>query len=444
MSFDLSRSSALEPDGAAGGRAGAGRGRAPATKRSRASRSTPTPGWIPRGWSATVSLKKQGAGNTGNGGLRGSRHYQYVTLGKTQTVVASAPEYADGGFGYFVGHERYRSFADGDVNTIAGKSSAGTTSPLGRGFPATISALRRASRRWRSIAPRSHIPATGRWRRTDMTPTVWISRGCRRTRPNTRSHDAGDDPLDLRGRPGLSAHSHARRLSAFGPGQTSFDVRGSLRRPGVRRRAEPCDFEGRWGDRYHFASSGKPFNRSSAWTWNLGNQGGRYNALVAGAFEMGLFEPRTFQTSALRERLVGLARQDLLDRRVRGRLRWRGRAGSCRATGSGRISRCSTACRATRSTRRPSRRCPGVRSPTTARARRLTPPGTPRPRARPSSDTGLQGGAIRRVPRARPRDHCRTDEDRRESCDDDLRDRHALTASAATNPLFHRRRPSPA
>lgn len=255
-----------------------------------------------KGLERTVSLKKQGAGNTGNGGYAVRATYQYVTLGKTQTVVASAPNTADGGFGYFVGHERYRSFADGDVNTIAGKIFRRDDSPLGRGFPATITRLAQskpsvavyraqiAYPRYGTVAangydadgldfPRLPTDPAKYAKFTTPVTTLWI-------------FEAGRDYPRIRTRVDLSA---------FGPGQTSFDVRGPY---GV------LEFDGGqnlaiskvgWGDRYHFASSGKPFNRSSAWTWNLGNQGGRYNALVAGAFEMGLFEPRTFQTSALRD-----------------------------------------------------------------------------------------------------------------------------------------------
>jgi hypothetical protein len=53
-----------------------------------------------------------------------------------------------------------------------------------------------------------------------------------------------------------------------------------------------------WGDRFHFATTHNPPSRNSSWNWNRRNAGARYQALVAGGFEMGLFEPRLFADSA--------------------------------------------------------------------------------------------------------------------------------------------------
>jgi len=54
-----------------------------------------------------------------------------------------------------------------------------------------------------------------------------------------------------------------------------------------------------WGDRYHFTTVASPPTRDGSWSWDIANTGARYNALIAGDYEMGLFEPRSFATSAL-------------------------------------------------------------------------------------------------------------------------------------------------
>jgi hypothetical protein len=56
-----------------------------------------------------------------------------------------------------------------------------------------------------------------------------------------------------------------------------------------------------WGDRYHFRTLGKPATRGSDWIWKGRNGGARYHALIAGPYEMGLFEPRPFRQSALKD-----------------------------------------------------------------------------------------------------------------------------------------------
>jgi hypothetical protein len=79
-----------------------------------------------------------------------------------------------------------------------------------------------------------------------------------------------------------------------GPDRVNFDVRGPY---GVLRFDNNTDINvtrAIWGDRYHFTTLGSPAKRGSAWTWNSKNAGARYNALIAGTYEMGLFEPRKF------------------------------------------------------------------------------------------------------------------------------------------------------
>ena len=52
-----------------------------------------------------------------------------------------------------------------------------------------------------------------------------------------------------------------------------------------------------WGDRFHFINLTHPLTRNSTWSWAARNLGARYTALIAGGFEMGLFEPKLFSKS---------------------------------------------------------------------------------------------------------------------------------------------------
>src|SRR5579862_3761787 len=58
----------------------------------------------------TVSLKQEGNGNPGHGGYAVQMTYQHGA----STITVNAESSNDGGFGYFVSHERYRTFTDGD------------------------------------------------------------------------------------------------------------------------------------------------------------------------------------------------------------------------------------------------------------------------------------------------------------------------------------------
>src|SRR5687767_6715590 len=69
----------------------------------------------------TVSLKQEGNGNPGHGGYAVQMTYQYESNGAWKTVTVNAQAGSDGGFGYFVSHERYRDFTNGTNGTIAHK-----------------------------------------------------------------------------------------------------------------------------------------------------------------------------------------------------------------------------------------------------------------------------------------------------------------------------------
>ena len=102
----------------------------------------------------TVALKIEGGLNAGNGhgGYAVQMTYYYTTPLRwylsnifrkspwTKVTVNAANE-TDGGFGYFVSHERFRFFQDSTWGTIAQKIFNTDDSPLGLGFSATTSIL---------------------------------------------------------------------------------------------------------------------------------------------------------------------------------------------------------------------------------------------------------------------------------------------------------------
>src|SRR5688572_19680843 len=63
-----------------------------------------------KGLLRSVSLKKQGNGNPGHGGYAVQMTYEVREGASVRRVVANATPGGDGGFGYFVSHERYRYY----------------------------------------------------------------------------------------------------------------------------------------------------------------------------------------------------------------------------------------------------------------------------------------------------------------------------------------------
>lgn len=251
-----------------------------------------------KGLKRTVSLKMEGEGNPGHGGYAVQMTYQRVDGGKTKLVKADG-EPGDG-FGYFVAHERYRAFADGSSNPIAKKIFKTDDSPLGKNFAVSTEFVASGSKK-KIIRFGLNYPKYG------TKAASGIDGGTGEDSPKLGSdpalfqlyqlpvtltwhfEDGKDYPLvrtkvDLSGVPG--------------PDCVSFDMRGPY---GV------LDFEDgdkplkrvMWGDRFHFRSLGSPLTRNASWLWNTANDGARYNALIAGDAEMGLFEPRRFAQSAL-------------------------------------------------------------------------------------------------------------------------------------------------
>jgi hypothetical protein len=247
----------------------------------------------------TVSLKRQRNGNPGNGGY--AVQMTYRTPANNPVIVDEAP---GEGFGYFVSHERYRNFEGGGAaDTIAHKVFNANDSPLGRNIAVVGKALNLnnpafAAHRFTTTYPRygtiDPIPKDANGNDVELTPTD----------PNALALYTKQITITWYFQDGTDYPRIEFRVGfgdVPGPDRVQFDVRGPY---GVMRFDNGRDRNVDrviWGDRYHFATLGKPATRDSAWVWHGRNKGARYNALIAGNFEMGLFEPRPFKDSALRD-----------------------------------------------------------------------------------------------------------------------------------------------
>jgi hypothetical protein len=248
------------------------------------------------GLARTVSLKQEGNGNPGHGGYAIQMTYQL----NDQTITVNADSGVDGGFGYFVSHERYRNFTDGSSDTIANKIFGVDDSPLGSGFPVVgrplalgdpNAAAHRFTMTYGHYGTTFPIPKDSNGNDVQPTPTdptkfafysipitiTWVFQ-------SGTDHPRIDTAVDFSG--------------ISGPDLVNFDVRGPY---GVMIFDNGNDgtVDGlMWGDRFHFLTTHNPPTRNSSWDWSKSNTGARYSALTAGGFEMGLFEPVPFASSA--------------------------------------------------------------------------------------------------------------------------------------------------
>ncbi|MBY6242066.1 hypothetical protein K3F48_12860 [Methylosinus sp. Sm6] len=241
-----------------------------------------------KGRPRSVSLKKEGAGNSGHGGYAVRATYQYLDGGAWKTKIVKSGS-AGEGFGYFVSHERERLFSDGKRGTIAQKIFHIDDSPLGRGFAVTADKFTPGSQlrfirfslaypRYGTIAANGIDPETGDDKPRLGTSPALFAKYSLPVRIYWYFQDGADYPR-IRTQVSLS--------NLPGPDRVSFDVRGPYGK---------LDFDGganaieqvRWGDSYHFASTTTPLTRNSKWTWNSVNSSNRYLSLRAKGFEMGL------------------------------------------------------------------------------------------------------------------------------------------------------------
>lgn len=245
----------------------------------------------------SVSIKRQGAGNPGNGGYAIQMTYQYVTVaGQVRTRKANSSSKNEG-FGYFVAHERYRNFADGDNSPIAQKIFRTDDSPLGRGFPVTM----------------TDIPMSGDRKGLEIALT-YPKYGTKA--PNGINGDGEDQPplgtdpslfrrydLPVKIRWYFEDGVDYPRITTVvglgpvpGPDRVNFDMRGPYGKIDFDEGDNPIRLV-TWADRFQFRNTTQPLTRNSEWTWNAPNNAARFTALTAGKAEMGLVEPKRYGNS---------------------------------------------------------------------------------------------------------------------------------------------------
>jgi hypothetical protein len=249
----------------------------------------------------TVSLKQEGSGNSGHGGYAVQMTYQVKSSGKKKTITVDAEDSSDGGFGYFVSHERYRDFTDGANDTIANHVFHKDDSPLGLDFPVVGTALatkntdgaaHRFTMTYRHYGTIARIKKDSNGDDVRPTPTdksklalypmpvtiTWVFQGA-------TDYPRIDFAIDL---------SQIEQ-----PDRVNFDVRGPYGVMVFDNDKDAVVDKAMWGDRFHFITTTDPVTRNSTWDWSGANVGARYSALSAGSYEMGLFEPKPFTKSAL-------------------------------------------------------------------------------------------------------------------------------------------------
>ena len=247
----------------------------------------------------TLSLKKEGNGNSGHGGYAVQLTYVKPTSDNTAyyTITVNAENSGDGGFGYFVSHERYRQFADGTIDTIASHIFGADDSPLGLDYAVTESFPKSSAgttataaiefattyHHYGTIMPIPVDPNTG----LDQTPlpagkanyklynlpvkAIWLIEALK------------DDPHII------EQVSLAQVPTAD---LVNFDLRGPYGVMVFDNGADGNINLAAWGDeQYQFMPTIQPVTRSTGWNWSAANTGARYTFLQAGGYEMGLYEP---------------------------------------------------------------------------------------------------------------------------------------------------------
>lgn len=250
----------------------------------------------------TVSLKLEGGGNPGHGGYAVQMTYQLPTISGAATVVVNKEASGDGGFGYFVSHERYRTFADNSSAPIANRIFHVDDSPLGLAFAAPGAAL---------------PPTAGANAGAFRINTTYHHYGTITPNPvNANGDDATKLPLTPASYANYAmpvtltwvfqAQTDAPRYDVdvdltqiAQADRVGFDLRAPYGVMVFDNNRDGLVTKVQWGDRYQFSTTASPVTRNSGWVWSGANLGDRFNAMVAGGYEMGLFEPVKFGRSRL-------------------------------------------------------------------------------------------------------------------------------------------------
>jgi len=248
----------------------------------------------------TVSLKQEGAGNPGHGGYAVQMTYQVTGGAGTTTVIVNKETSSDGGFGYFVSHERYRTFTDNSSDTIANKIFHVDDSPLGLDFPVVGAVLKPNG----DAAAQRYVTTYHHYGTITPDP-VNADGNDTHPLPLTPSSYA-NYPLPVTMTWVFQAQTDAPRYDVdvnltqvAKADRVGFDLRAPYGVMVFDNKLDGVVSKVQWGDRFLFATTAAPVTRDTGWTWNARNAGRRFNAMIAGLYEMGLYEPVKFAQSAL-------------------------------------------------------------------------------------------------------------------------------------------------
>lgn len=241
----------------------------------------------------SVAIKKQCSANTGNGGYAIQATFP-STDNPAETVILTTNDIRDGGFGYFVAHERTRKISSTGTSLTVAAMNGEDDSPLSRQF-AISSQVGQVKPSLATHTTQVLYPKWGSLNQVDANDaTIFPS--------NTALHRKYMIPVTTRwsfqvGRdmPNIQI---VMDLSVVGePDHINFDVRGPY---GVLYEANnPSDpiHSMFWADSSRFTATSAQWN--SAWNWSSAYTGGRYAGLkTASGVEMALYEPVPLPNSA--------------------------------------------------------------------------------------------------------------------------------------------------
>jgi hypothetical protein len=254
------------------------------------------------GLKRSVSLKKQGSGNAGNGGYAIQMTYQIKTkAGPIKPVRLNAQN--GEGFGYFVSHERERAFTSlpkpNLPPTIAWQIFNTDDSPLGRGFPVTTTYVPGPGKL--SVNFTLNYRRAGTIAATTIDPNTGLDSP--KLDPNPALYKLYDVPVTITwrfqdGRDFPRIINEMNLVNIPGPDRISVDLRAPYGKLDFDSGDNPIN-RVQWADRYEFRTLSAPagITRNTPWVWSIRNTKSRYVALTAGKYEMGLIEPFTFRTT---------------------------------------------------------------------------------------------------------------------------------------------------
>ena len=250
--------------------------------------------------SASLVRYGQQVGGQPRGGYAVQFTYQVFDAGsgawKTMRIDPPRSDPA-AGFGYFVSHERWRTFdtaacPDGSNSCPIASLHGENDSPLGLRLPGRGRAISFSNR----AATHEFTLNYPHWGTTE--PVANLTSGTTPSDPG--KHTKYKLPVTIRwtftSGQDYPLCSVTYDLSAAPVNTVSVDMRGPYGYMIFDATDEPLT-RLEWADRFHFATKGKKVATTSEWTWTAKNASARYNLLVAGAYEMGLVEAIPYRKS---------------------------------------------------------------------------------------------------------------------------------------------------